>query len=355
MVESELPHQLIRVSMSHRFFHVLVIIHVLNLSSAISMQPVQERTSSSRFIFHFENDVFVKTDRQYSHSFGLTWMSPDNKSDTSSPRWSRPFFLLPSVLERASTYRNFTVALRQDLYTPNDLRQKALIPDDRPYAGVTTIALGFHEKSDRGISTFVLNLGIVGPHSYAEVTQKKLHCWIDSPYPQGWHNQLKDEAIVNLNVQRRWRATSSGTHTSFGIDVHPSLRGGLGNMKTYAGAGAQVRLGWNLPHTYGTYMFEPNGECEVPISMNDPVPSWGFHFHVALEGQAVLHDIFLDGNTFQDSHRVDKHPFTGHLICGFGFDWHRLRLNYAFVFQTKQFKTQKQVHVYGGMTLSVSL
>lgn len=48
-------------------------------------------------------------------------------------------------------------------------------------------------------------LGIVGPESYAEDIQKWWHQAVtDSPRPQGWAHQLKNELGLLLNLERKW-------------------------------------------------------------------------------------------------------------------------------------------------------
>ena len=39
-----------------------------------------------------------------------------------------------------------------------------------------------------------------------------------------------------------------------------------------------------------------------------------------LRGSAFAHNIFLDGNTFSDSHSVDKKPFIGLAVAGLHYE-----------------------------------
>lgn len=60
-----------------------------------------------------------------------------------------------------------------------------------------------------------------------------------------------------------------------------------------------------------------------------------------LEGRAVARNIFLDGNTFTDSHSVDKRVFVGGLQTGIAFTIKAVRLAYTHNFLSKEFKGQE--------------
>ena len=45
------------------------------------------------------------------------------------------------------------------------------------------------------------------------------------------------------------------------------------------------------------------------------------YLSAVLRGNVVGGNLFLDGNTFTDSHRVDKEPFVGQFIVGAHFEY----------------------------------
>ncbi|MBW2675856.1 MAG: DUF2219 family protein, partial [Deltaproteobacteria bacterium] len=59
------------------------------------------------------------------------------------------------------------------------------IADDRPYAGMTYIAIGFHGKNTRQMDTLELDVGIIGRRSYADDYQRAVHNWIEVTDPKG--------------------------------------------------------------------------------------------------------------------------------------------------------------------------
>jgi len=250
------------------------------------------------------------------------------------------------------------VSIGQNIYTPEDIESSEVIEEDRPYAGITYLGIGFHSKSNSRMDTLEFDLGAVGPHSYAEESQEIVHDWIDSPDPKGWDNQLKDEPALGVFYERKWKLPQSGIGSGFGYDMIPHLGGGLGNVYTYAGTGAEVRFGWNLPNDFGTFPIRPCSDTSAAFDERDPRffrhGRFGVHVFAAVDGRAVLRNIFLDGNTFQDSHSVDKKPFMADFMAGVGVIVGPFKGSYAYVYRTKEFETQKDQQAFGTVTLSVS-
>jgi len=61
----------------------------------------------------------------------------------------------------------------------------------------------------------------------------------------------------------------------------------------------------------------------------------------ALNGNAVVWNIVLNGNTFTESHSVNKKPFVAEFTAGLSMTVGSFRLSYANVSQTKEFEGQK--------------
>ncbi|MBM4346519.1 MAG: lipid A deacylase LpxR family protein, partial [Deltaproteobacteria bacterium] len=112
------------------------------------------------------------------------------------------------MVNRPGYQRNIGLSLGQNIYTPEDISRRDLIKGDRPYAGWTYLALTFHVKNTAKMDVFEVTMGLVGPASLAEETQRIVHRWLDTHDPKGWRNQLKNEVGVNIGWQRNWRLLS---------------------------------------------------------------------------------------------------------------------------------------------------
>ena len=72
----------------------------------------------------------------------------------------------------------------------------------------------------------------------------------------------------------------------------------------------------------------------------------------SVKGQAVLLDIFLDGNNFRESHHVDKRPFVGEGRIGIVFASRYAELSLAHVERTTEFAGQKTTDGFNSISLT---
>ena len=66
----------------------------------------------------------------------------------------------------------------------------------------------------------------------------------------------------------------------------------------------------------------------------------------------MLHNIFLDGNTFFDSHSVEKNYLVGDLVAGAAVSGLGMRLGFSFVVRSPEFEGQDGPDRFGSFTLS---
>lgn len=318
-----------------------------------------------QFSVQGENDVLLAdnpSDEQYTQGlrFAHSWL-PDCE-----PRWIRlpakwlNKLSLGEKLEDRSRYTRATsFAVGQHLFTPVNIREPYLIPEDRPYAGWLYVAsrYDFAEEFKDGAGRFLnpftkdgywhqqkqvsyeLQVGVVGAKAQGRWTQSTVHDWQkNGKEPMGWHNQLPNEAGIMLRYQWQDRVA----HKSGSFDVVPSFNFAVGNVQTFAGVGAVARIGRNITG-FPTYGMEPSRTAAN--FTGDESRRCGFSFITecylfgGVDGRVYAHNIFLDGSLFQDSHSVDSEPFVYDLTAGFRmrFLWRALTLNYVYVRRSKEF------------------
>jgi len=313
---------------------------------------------------HFENDLFADSDQQYTNGIKLTLVSSNLTSDFRDrrelPGWARRLIpYIPFIRDKGAA-RTLAFSLGQNIYTPQDTAARSLIPTDRPYAGWLYFGTTFQTRDADRQDTFDAQLGLIGPYSFAEQTQDLVHRARDLAVARGWDNQLRTEPGIVLAYERvlRWRL--GGEPRGLSADLLPRFGGAVGNIATYAGIGAQLRAGWNLPPDFGYSVIRPGGTTAVDSlrdpDADDPTLARPRGFSVYLfaggGGRAVLRDIFLNGNTFRDSHDVDHEPFVGDLLAGVTVGYGGLKLSLANVLRTREFRGQPHDHRFGSLTLS---
>ncbi|MGE5843346.1 MAG: lipid A deacylase LpxR family protein [Syntrophaceae bacterium] len=324
----------------------------------------QEGKNNGSLSLYWENDYLAKTDSNYTNGVKLTWTSPWiswKPEGESVPPGPTPWYhslikALPFVYSPGHQAAMFFLAGGQNIYTPDDTERQDLIVDDRPYAGYLYLGIGFLMKGAGYMDTLEVDVGIVGRHSYAQDIQEEVHKWIGEDSPKGWANQLKDEPALEINYERKWKWLKVETGDHWGFDVMPHLGGSVGNVAIYANAGTEIRFGWNRPDDYGSCAIRQGCESGTFPDQN-PYGStdrrFGVFLFAGVDGRAVLHDIFLDGNTFRDSHSVEKKPFVADLSVGLGIATSRLKVTYSAVYRTRQFDSQpSNEQVFGSLLIT---
>ncbi|MGD9601381.1 MAG: lipid A deacylase LpxR family protein [Gammaproteobacteria bacterium] len=321
--------------------------------------PPRAPGDASTFTFIFENDLFGDTDAQYTNGMQLSWLSKDleNYIDATEvppallrlARWL-PFIHAPDRLH------NVGLSLGQQMFTPADTARRDLIVDDRPYAGWLYGGVSFISKSATRMDAMEVQAGVVGPWSLAEDAQNLVHDLRDLPSANGWDNQLENEPGVMLIYERRHRWSHALGPDGWGCDLISNMGGTLGNVYTYLNGGAEVRLGWNLPADFGTSIIRPGGDTNGPSSAADPrlngPHAFGVHLFAGVSGRLVLRDVFLDGNTFEDSHEIDKESFVGDYVIGASLVFRQWKVSYAQNFRTREFERQPSHHNFGSVSIS---
>jgi lipid A 3-O-deacylase len=323
-----------------------ILIAFLLVGSFAPMRAEAEASQLGTLSFVLENDVFYNRDRHYTNGVGSIWV-PNRSAPT--PAWARRLAgLLPWFPDEGELRHGY--AFGQSMFTPNDITVANPPLTERPYAGWLYGTFGVGRGSGKQLDLLALTLGVVGPASLAEQTQKLVHKAIGSPEPQGWSTQLGNEPGFVLNWQRSWRGLVEAKGGGVRMDLTPHVGAAAGNVFTYAYSGATLRLGEKLPNDFGPPRIQPSllGSGEF-----SPAGRFDWYFFGGVEERAVARNIFLDGNTFRHSRSVEKLPWVSDLQYGFVFDWPAVRLSYTHVKRGREYRTQTGGDDFGALTVSV--
>jgi hypothetical protein len=310
----------------------------LTLLCAQAAEPradeVRPARSDYRGIFSFrsENDFWAGNDNNYTNGIAASWTtSPIEDCKRPEPGfWCKVvngFDWLPKIGDEDwEDYVGFEAG--QEMYTPEDITLPEPPPGDQPYAGVLYWDTSVYAKSARSLHSYTWRLGVVGPASGAEETQKFIHRLIGAKEPQGWDTQLSNELLLNFGYQFHRRILRDARERGFGYDVALNGGGDLGNYYIGANGGVQLRFGHALPDNFGTFDIRRGSEALVGMG---PSPT-GWHAYAHLQAQAVAIGRFLpsDGNTFKDSREGDRDDFYSVISAGGVFGWKRLFFSYMY-------------------------
>jgi hypothetical protein len=311
----------------------------------------------------FENDYFdlrgrlgpgTTTDRYYTHGTLLSFVS---KCEPMSAFGKLEQF----VGFRAHPRREarWGVALGQNIYTPEDIVAADPNPNDRPYAGWAYVAPSMVIYTPHSASILELQLGLVGPSAAADLVQGNWHDAIKIARAQGWTHQLKDEVAFVVFGERRWvtDAIKIADSPVAGLgDIEADVTGraavALGTVQTSIAGGLDFRIGQGLGADYGPPRIRPS--LAGASFFNRPDHQFSWYLFGGVEARAVARDIFLDGNTWVDSPRVDKEPVVFEAQAGVvATFFRRVRFVYSYVVRSEEFAGQVTPSRFGSVSLSV--
>lgn len=297
-----------------------------------------------------ENDSFSDySDSNYTHGFELSLLRAETP-----PEWLSTVAGWVPFYESIGTFHLVNYSLGQKVFTPGDKQATVVVVDDRPYAGylfasAAVLAPISHGESYDGGNMLEVQLGVVGPSALGEATQNSTHDLLGYGSAQGWDNQLHDELALGVSYSRIWRIVhSAGEGLEYGVNPHLTVA--LGNVQTYAAAGLMFRLGDNLRRDINPPNVRPGFPGLSYFKSIDGVDWYGF---AGYEARWVGRDIFLDGNTFVDSHRVEKESLVGDLQYGVVFIHRDIRLSISRMQRSKEFKTQQGHSHYTAFNVSL--
>ncbi|MDT8447360.1 MAG: lipid A deacylase LpxR family protein [bacterium] len=298
-----------------------------------------------------ENDFLAFSgDRFYTHGteFSLLEVGHPTPAYLSTIAAWVPFF--EETPQSVALYQ-----MGQKIFTPEATWSDVLESDDRPYAGwiygsVSLVSLLEDEKVLRSANGLTLTLGVVGPAAHGEKVQKAFHQWVDDEPAQGWQYQLKNEPTLGLGYVRRWQILEKLGNTGLDYEVAPHFSMALGNVYTYGGGGMILRIGGNLRSDFGPpSTISPGFPGTVYFAPGGPF-SW--YVFMGYESRIMGRNLFLDGNTFDSSHRVHREMIVGDVQRGFLFQWPRLRISMSQMIRSKEFDGQSDPVTFGSLNIT---
>jgi len=315
-----------------------ILIYLLSLHSALAESDAALEIERLNFVF--ENDYFVRTDRWYSSGLDLSLLF----------RFNQP----PSFLQRSNAVTYLAFGISHEMYTPLEYNNPELQTDDRPYAGWLYGSFALHQSNASTLETVELQVGIVGPSAKAEQLQRFVHDHILGDPVDGWQHQLADEPGLNLayHHHKRFSVPLSGHEALF----IPRIGAVIGNVRTELDAGMLYRTGVNLPADFGqNFMLTPGLDSAIPAydkGATEYRPAYSYYLQLHADLRLVGRDLFLEGNTYKESHSVEPYPLVGKVGAGIGGSYGEYEASLLYTVESKSFTQQPKFHAFGSMLLT---
>jgi len=269
------------------------------------------------------------------------WLAPMKRPDNDYSQGARVAWDMAAVPKPARRWLctrrpacGSTMEIGQEMYTP-DVDAPTPVPGERPYAGwlyASATAVGADRSSQRRIG---LTLGVTGSPSLAAQAQEAFHHLVPGfRRPLGWDEQLPAELAFAARVGQSWYVLPVPSRQW--LSLEPSMDALLGTLRTSARLGTRATLSLGPSHPW----------------LNAPrQQALGFTIFGGVYGEAVAHDLFLDGSTYQSSVRVTRTPFIGEWQAGSALRLRRLAVEYRATTRSREYRTGPSNHAYGSITL----
>ncbi|HMG12955.1 MAG TPA: lipid A deacylase LpxR family protein [Gemmatimonadaceae bacterium] len=284
------------------------------------------------FKLQMDNDFFARysrfLDEDYTQGFHFTF-----NRKKSLGVLSRALSRIQACPAEQKCLAHSSILVGQEIYTPR--YYPAVESDDRPFGGWLYGGVQSSAVTDRGITSLSVRVGVTGPPSLAEQLQVSFHAMVPSyVIPPGWDNQLKFEPGLIVTASRKDFSEVRSGLASIGLIKSGSAS--LGNILTDVEGGLTLRGGLNAPHPW-----EFNRHRGI-----------GAYASFGVREDVVLHNLFLDGNTFRAGPHVKRVPFVWQKEIGAGLSMGSISLEYQLITRSQEFTTGRRYHPYGTVSLT---
>jgi hypothetical protein len=201
-------------------------------AQAISTTGIErDARSASSWRLAYDNDFFTATDRYFTQGIVIEVVTP---ALARSP-------LRRVLIAPRTSWTRYGVAYEDDGYTASDLKASQILTRDHPYAGTKQLRMfdiAIDTLRHRRV-TSALNIGLIGQGAGGAEIQTFIHERTGNTIPQGWHNQIRNDLIVNYEAAVEHEALRIGRW----VLVTGTATARFGTYNTAATAGAAVLVG----------------------------------------------------------------------------------------------------------------
>jgi hypothetical protein len=270
----------------------------------------------------WDNDALMNTDWYYTQGLIVQVVLPCLVKNPVN----RLFFQLRDAVNY------YGIAVSQEMYTPTDIQDSLIIPNDRPYAGVLyfrSIKVSNNEKEKTKL-TSQLDLGVLGPSSGAGYTQKSIHEINGLIPPNGWAFQLQNMPYINYNVMFDKGMSKSSEF----LDVIYSAGARIGTVYD------DIQLGLKLRSGLLSNYFSGVTAQDMTLTSHKDILAY---FYGSTNVKAVLYNALLTGGMFisDNPHALNYSEishFVGSCNAGIFIGYRGIGARFEFTGQSPEFK-----------------
>lgn len=287
---------------------------------------ISQTISKYQIGVELDNDLYtsVKNDRYYTNGIALFYNYLNTKTTE-------------RLLKKTTEFR-----LAQYIYTPKTRLANEIAVNDRPFAGylfgeVNQNYFMVHDVVYQG----AVQIGYVGPNSFAQQMQNGLHDVLSLRHVEGWQNQIKNTFAVQTQFRFTQKLFPSATTPHF--DVHFQGQTTLGTVQTAINTGFFARIGLKNLQPIAHSNFYNGGVLYTPKTEE-------LYFFIHPNLQYQVYDATIQGSLFGTKSPVelDLIHWRFHTAVGIKYRYNQFNAHYIFYYRSKEVDHPINIAYYYG-------
>jgi lipid A 3-O-deacylase len=321
-----------------RFILKTCCISFLLCCSIISKAQLTDNSSTFRninqknyFRFHYDNDYFTKTDKYYTQGIAFEYVHPSLKKFPLAKLLWKPY---PSIPQYGITLNLFG-------YTPTSTSDDHILYGDRPFdanISLKTFLVQADSVHQQQVST-AFSIGVMGPAALGIEIHTTIHRWLKNPLPHGWQNQIRNDIIINYQLNFEKKLVSAGNNFLLN-------------------ATAEARIGTLNDKLSGGFNFMAGRFNKRFSSLTSKSKKAEYYLYGQGRLNFIGYDASMQGGLFNRNSPYtisggDVTRATFQADAGVIVNFRKLFLSYTQSYLTKEFRTGKY-HRWGGVSIGVA-
>ncbi|RBP32659.1 hypothetical protein DET50_103220 [Marinobacter pelagius] len=305
------------------------------------------------FNLSWDNDLLLGLDQGYTNGVRLSYLTSSSRDQTAaSSRLSRAagkwLDAVPGI-DPENQDQAVSFSLRQFMITPDDITREQPSQDDLPYAGILFVSSTVWSWDADSITGYGAHIGVVGPESGAEASQKWAHKLTGSDEPRGWDYQLGTDVVGGLqgtHAQKVWRSGSKGELEQELAWVGSAM---ISSFRSQTRIGGIWRTGKYLPTNFVPDYAGTSSTVGLPAALNDAGTGWSVFIGAGLE---YVPYSYLEDNA--GPYEFEESALLAQAGIGATWQWQNLQMALILRATTGEEQSNKDSFSFGTLSLTWS-
>ncbi|NWO04547.1 MAG: lipid A deacylase LpxR family protein [Alteromonadaceae bacterium] len=303
------------------------------------------------FNLSWDNDLLIGLDEGYTNGVRLSYLtSPASNESSRSAKVARQaanaFSAWPGI-HHSEQEQAVAVSLRQLMVTPEDISREQPSENDLPYAGYLSLSSTLWSWGGDTITGYGAHVGVVGPESGAEASQKWVHKLTGSEEPKGWDHQLGTDVVGGIQATHARKLWQRGEKGELEQQLSWVGAGMLSSFRSHGRIGGVWRIGRYLPANFIPDYAGTSSTIGIPAAVNGAGQGWSVFLGLGVEYVAYS---YLEENA--GPYQFKQSPWL--LQAGLGATWQWQNLQTAFILRatTGEEESNKDDFSFGTLSLT---